>query len=247
MSEITLNEFKAALESGKYGSLAGARRGAGKIQGWSEEMREKAKRLADAHFGAESGAKASKSAAKAGGAPKKRGRPPGSKNKTKTAAAPKKPAKVAAAKPAPKAATPKTPRAPRAAAPSGAAKVEELLKVVGTMSEALKAMKEAQSFVSPGDLRSEAVSAGQILSSAVTALGNLVVGPIKAATGAQAPAAGEAEKPAGKKRGRKPAAVTTLTAPEATTEAPAESAPESTEPAAEEDVAHIPNSIEEAS
>lgn len=83
--KLTVERFKERLDAGEYDGLTGARRAIGKAK-WNDKDRERARALADAHFGADGGKPAPKKAAAKKPAPKK------------AAAAPK---KVAAAKPAP--------------------------------------------------------------------------------------------------------------------------------------------------
>lgn len=190
MSEIiTLNDYKKNLDSGKYKSLAGARRGAGKIQGWDDDTREKAKRVAEHFFANHTVAPATKPAEAA--APKRGpGRPAAQVAKP---AAPK-PQKVAA--PAVKQATPKAVAKPAikatapvkapvkhkptgvSAASQRAAQMAELTSVVGTISEALDAIKQCAPFVGGDGLREEALTVGRVLSAAVRGLEELVIKPV---------------------------------------------------------------------
>lgn len=78
--KVTMAEFEKRLSEGRYDTLTGARRGIGKMGGWSDKEKALANEKADAHFG---GKKA---------APKKAKSP-----KSAAAKAPKK-AKVAAPK-----------------------------------------------------------------------------------------------------------------------------------------------------
>lgn len=202
MSEITLDDYKKSLKAGKYGSLAGARRGAGKIQGWDADTREKAKQAAEAFFA--SGNPPVKQEAPASTPKRGPGRPPGSGKKPASAEASSKPAaKPAAKKPAPATkpvahAAPKAqaPRAPRQVTGNHDRQVEELTSAVGTISDALKAIKDFQTHVGPGELRSEALTAGRVLGAAVQALGHLVVYPVLPEDQRAAALAALDEKPA---------------------------------------------------
>ena len=75
--KVSMSEFEKRLSEGRYDSLTGARRGIGKMAGWSEAERALANRKADAHFGSAP----KKGAPKKGKAPKKAA--------TKSAKAPK--------------------------------------------------------------------------------------------------------------------------------------------------------------
>jgi hypothetical protein len=186
MSDITLNDFKKNLDSGKYKSIAGGRRGVGKIQGWDDATREQARKLVDKHFGAVGVVPATKAAkpaapkAKAAAKPvaatatgKRRGRPPGSGKKqvaaqpTKAVAKPKAAQKIVAAAPVKRA---------RRAQPSGEKSIGDMTLVVGSISEALRAIKMCRELTTkPADLDPEALAAGRILGSVVQALGQAVV------------------------------------------------------------------------
>jgi hypothetical protein len=188
METITLNDYKKNLETGKYKSLAGARRGAGKIQGWDADTREKAKRVAESFFAAGAPVKQPTEVTPKRGP----GRPAGAATKKAAVEKPKAavaaPAakaaprpKAAAAKPAPAPVKHASTRAPRTPAPlenSRGQQVTELTNVVGTISEALKAIKECQTYVGQGELREETLTVGRVLSAAVRGLEELVVKPV---------------------------------------------------------------------
>jgi hypothetical protein len=122
--KVTMAEFEKRLAEGRYDSLTGARRGIGKMAGWSEKERAQANEKANAYF--EKGAKKP--------APKK------------AKVAPKKAEKVKAAKA--KAPAPRAQRAPRAV-PNAPVQVElpfdtEVAKANASIkrSEALKGILE---------------------------------------------------------------------------------------------------------
>jgi hypothetical protein len=94
--KVTMAEFEKRLSSGAYESLTGARRGIGKMAGWTEKERNAAREKAEAHFAGKGGKAAPKKAQKAPKAVKAKA--------------------VAAKAPTPKVAKEKKSRAPRAKA-----------------------------------------------------------------------------------------------------------------------------------
>jgi hypothetical protein len=104
---LDFDTFKANLKSGKYESLAGARRAVGKAGEFSIEQREAARKLVDKHFDAApqgtkvaAPKKAAKVAAKAPKAEKKAAAPKAPKKEAKAAPAKREPKVTAKATPA---------------------------------------------------------------------------------------------------------------------------------------------------
>lgn len=63
--KLTVERFKERLEAGDYSGLTGARRAIGKA-GWTNKEKDRARALAEAHFGESGGAKAKPAAKPAG-------------------------------------------------------------------------------------------------------------------------------------------------------------------------------------
>lgn len=203
MSDISLNDFKKNLEGGKYGSIAGARRGIGKIQGWDDATRDQARKIVDKHFGEAPAPKVKQAAAAPADQKRRPGRPPGSKNKAKQAAPAKQAAKPAKAAPkqAAKQAAPvkkqeaKAPQQRAARKVDKGDKVAELSNVVGSISEALTAIKMCGDIAGKPvtAIEREATAASRILGAVIRELGSQVV-----TTGVE-----EQEDPEAKRRQRK--------------------------------------------
>jgi hypothetical protein len=161
--KVTLDAFKSRLENGDYASLAGARRGIGKMAGWSEKDREKARALAEKHFGADGAKAAPKKAAKRG-------------KKAKVKAAP--------AVRAPKKAAKKGGRRPRAESPAEAgaassAHADALSladREIKTVRDALDAAALAQHLgADPASVSAMAKNAQAALGTVVDRLGKLTM------------------------------------------------------------------------
>lgn len=122
--KVTMADFEKRLADGRYNNLTGARRGIGKMAGWSDKERALANDKANAHFG--EGTKASKPVKAAKTAPKK----------AKTKAAPK----VKAAK------QPVKQRAKRAAkaAPAPQAPVQMELPIDEELIRAHRSIKKSE-------------------------------------------------------------------------------------------------------
>lgn len=125
--KLTVEDFAKKLADGGYEHLTGARRAIGKT-GWKDADKEKAKSLADAHFGAEAKAKpaATKKVAK-----KKVAKKP----------APKKQAAAKSRKEAARAASPANDSEPTG---TGLAAIHLVGETVGTINQAIMAMQKAK-------------------------------------------------------------------------------------------------------
>lgn len=86
--KLTLEMFQANLKEDKYETLTGARRAIGKTASWSAKEKEKARELANKHFGSDGSTKAAVKPAKAKKAAKKAAAAP--EKKAAAQAAPKK-------------------------------------------------------------------------------------------------------------------------------------------------------------
>lgn len=187
-SKLTLVDFKKKLQDGGYSGLTGVRRAIGKVQGWSEAEREKARKIAEGFYGEEGG--------KAAAAPKKAAKKPGRKpgKKAAKAEAKKKASKpeVAAAAPKKRGRKPKavvgdtvvsTSAVERTPVNSGAIDRDAsgvLSQVVGTMSEAIKTMKLARDMSgNPSDYDSEINRSVKLLGRAIATLDERVVSPLR--------------------------------------------------------------------
>jgi len=193
-----LSAFKAKLNNDGYDSATGARRAVGKFQEWSEEDRDKARKLIDAHFGEASTAPKSKK----------------SKAAKKVAAKPKK-AAAAAAAPGPKKVDGRSKEAraaKKAAAGSDGAvrtpvvagkrvrattgdsvssgsegldlqtKASLMSNVIGTLKEALVAMQSSRDLIKNenlrGNIETEMGTVSRVLGKAVSVLETEVVSPL---------------------------------------------------------------------
>lgn len=205
-------DFRDKLKSGHYDSITGARRAVSKFKDWAEEDRERARKLVDSHFGAEAPVKKAV-AKKTDGPPKRRGRPPGSgKKQQAVAAAEPKPAKrrgrppgsgkkqqaaVAAQRPA---------AAPEPVSANDA--LRDMTKVIGTMSEAVRSIKEARELIQdPKEVDTVLRTAVSVIGRAMDVMNRSVVGPL----------AVEDEAPEDK-QGQEQVEHTAEAAPEATSE-----------------------------
>lgn len=145
----TFSDFKERLNSGHYESIAGARRGIGKMK-LSKEENERAQVLATKHFG-ESAPAATKAPRKVKTTKKVA--------KAKAAKAVKVPkAKAAAVKPA------KEPRQKRGrkAAPAADQQAMDQTIRIGTIQQALKAMQDAKSLGAPTSEVAEGARKAQV-------------------------------------------------------------------------------------
>jgi hypothetical protein len=156
--KLTIKAFKDKLEDGQYDSLTGARRAVGKVSGWSEGERDKARTLADKYFGADSTEKTTAKAKGKGGKKKKAAKKAAAK---RTSKAPK--AAAAASKPG---------RKKRAQTTLG--RTQLIGEYVGTISQAIAAMDAAKSHGMNVDAGMAAANEG--LTNALIALKDIAFG-----------------------------------------------------------------------
>lgn len=180
--KFALADFKEKLKDGGYAAIVGARRAIGKFADWSADDKDKARKIADAHFGVEAGAQAPAKRAKKAPA-KKAGR-----KATKKAAAKAAPAKATVKKvPGKRGRKPKAitatgqqgaPRGRRRSIsgqkPEGMVSdtIAKMTGVIGTMSDAVNSIRLAREMVTsdPKELDEALLTAARTIARALTVL-----------------------------------------------------------------------------
>jgi hypothetical protein len=136
--KFTLDTFKKKMKKGGYKDLGGARRAIGRMSEWTEAERDKARAAAAKFFGGEAPKKAAKKTAKKATA-KKTAKKVASKKATKKAA--KKSAKKTTVK---KKVTGRARAKRKPADPPVMERIQQQKLRIGTISEALNAMRTAK-------------------------------------------------------------------------------------------------------